>query len=73
MASSASGFTVQRAKPETTQITEKPKIQGLRGPFWSAMAPRIGLTTAMARPDRLSVQPHQAVPVSSSGAMPVVK
>ena len=44
--------------------------QGLRRPPASATAPSTGASNAIAMPLALSAQPHWAVPVALSTAMP---
>lgn len=42
--------------------------QGLRRPFWSAVAPQMGPPNAMHKPAMLTILPHMALPSIGFGA-----
>ena len=68
-----SGRTHHSATVPARQIAVNSASQGLRRPAWSAMAPSIGLSTAMASPEMAMARLQAAVPATSLSATALVK
>ena len=68
-----SGSANQRQAVATQHTAVRTAKNGFRGPAVSEIAPTAGASTAISSPLMAIALPHNAVPVSTFGAMPCVK